>query len=102
MARRAVVLLPAGGSVVANALFDGEVVRKHIERVATERDQPFVGIWLEVLSLALRSRIEQRKGGPSDTTVDVLSLQLAHDTGVIIWPRFDAAKAVDAIRGLLL
>jgi aminoglycoside phosphotransferase family enzyme/predicted kinase len=90
MARRVGLLLSAGGSVVANAVFDREADRKRIERVATERSQPFLGIWLQAPADVLRSRIEQRKGGPSDATVDVLSLQLAHDSGVINWLRFDA------------
>jgi predicted kinase len=53
----------------------------------------------------LWQRVERRKGGPSDATVDILSRQLQRDPSEISWQRLDAsvtaAETVEAILALL-
>lgn len=105
MARRAGLILSGGGSVAANAVLDRPEDRKRIGRVAEDRSTPFLGIWLEASPDILRQRVERRKGGPSDATVDILSRQLQRAAGAIAWRKLDAgqeaAKTVDAILALL-
>ncbi len=101
MAWRAGLILAEGGSVIADAVFDRPADRKRIEHAAEDRSAPFLGIWLEAGPDLLWQRVERRKGGPSDATVDILSRQLQRDAGAIDWQRLDAArqaaKTVDAI-----
>jgi predicted kinase len=37
--------------------------------------------------------VEQREGGPSDATVDILSRQLERDAGAVGWHRLDAVRS---------
>lgn len=90
LAARARTILEAGGTVVADALFDRPENRELIERVARETGVPFTGVWLETDPETLRRRVARRTGGPSDATVDVLERQLEHDPGRISWLHLDA------------
>jgi len=65
----------------------------HIEQAAGNLGLAFLGIWLEGSADMLRHRVEQRRGGPSDATVDILSLQLRRDAGEIAWHRLDASRS---------
>lgn len=102
--RRAELIIVQGGAVVADAVFNRPDDRVRIEEVTKEQNVPFLGIWLNAPPDVLRRRVEQRRGGPSDATVDVLSQQLAKDAGEIIWRRFDAdqssAQIVSSILGV--
>ncbi|TIW41870.1 MAG: aminoglycoside phosphotransferase, partial [Mesorhizobium sp.] len=73
MAWRAGLILSEGGSVVADAVFDRPADRDRIEKAASSRGVAFAGFWLEADPLLLWRRISERRGGPSDATVDVLS-----------------------------
>lgn len=97
MAWRAALILAEGGSVVADAVFDRPSERERIARSATERHLPFLGIWLDAAPDVLWRRVERRRGGPSDATVDILSRQLQRDVGEIAWRRLDAARDLNAI-----
>ena len=102
MARRAEFILSSSGSVVADAVFDREGDRARMEQAAKDRALPFLGIWLDVAPDLLRQRIGERKGGPSDATVDILSRQLQRDLGTIAWRRLDAArKPAETIKAIL-
>lgn len=90
MAWRAGMILAEGGSVVADAVFDRQQNRDRIEQAATSQDLPFLGIWLEAATDVLWHRVDRRKGGPSDATVDILSQQLKRDAGEIDWRRLSA------------
>lgn len=96
MAWRAGLVLAEGGAVVADAVFDRPDERARIERVATERGLPFLGIWLDAAPDVLWQRVDRRvamdDGGPSDATVDILSRQLERDAGAVGWRRLDAAR----------
>ena len=97
MAWRSSLILAEGGSVVADAVFERQQDRMRIERVAGDRHAPFVGIWLDVAPDVLWRRVDQRRGGPSDATVEILSRQLEKDVGEITWQCLDAARRPDAI-----
>lgn len=105
MAWRAVLILSSGRSVVADAVFDREVDRARIEQAAKDSALPFLGIWLDAAPDVLWRRVAERKGGPSDATLDILSRQLQRDPGKIAWRRLNAARdpaeTVEAILELL-
>ncbi len=102
MAWRAELMLAQGASVVADAVFDRAEDRERIGYVAECQAVPFQGIWLDAAPALLRRRVERRKGGPSDATVDVLSRQLQKDPGAIGWQRLNAAgSAKDIISEIL-
>ncbi len=92
IAWRSGLILAEGGAVIADAVFDRPADRQRIEQVAHERNRPFLGIWLDVSPDVLWRRVEQRRGGPSDATVDILSRQLQKDLGKVGWRRIDAAR----------
>ncbi|RVD49041.1 aminoglycoside phosphotransferase [Mesorhizobium sp. M00.F.Ca.ET.151.01.1.1] len=96
MAWRAGLILSEGGSVVADAVFDRPADRERIEKAARDRGIPFFGFWLEADPLVLWRRVSERKGGPSDATVDILSRQLQRKAGQASWRRTDSdRKPVD-------
>lgn len=93
MAWRAGLILAEGGPVVADAVFDRPGDRARIEGAATARGAPFLGVWLDAAPDLLWRRVEQREGGPSDATVDILSRQLERDAGAVGWHRLDAVRS---------
>jgi hypothetical protein len=95
MRDEAAVVLSAH-SVVADAVFDREDERDAIAAVAAEARVPFVGLWLGVAQMTGEQRIRQRKGGPSDATVDVLRQQMNQPLGTMTWQTVDAGKNVAA------
>lgn len=97
MAQRSSFILAEGGSVVADAVFERQLDRMRIERAAGDRQAPFLGIWLDVAPDVLWHRVDQRRGGPSDATVEILSHQLEKDVGELSWQRLVAARRLDAI-----
>ena len=102
MAWRAELILAGGGTVVADAVFDRPADRTRIEKVAKEQHVPFLGIWLDVSPDVLWRRVDQRRGGPSDATVDILSRQLKRNAGEITWRRFDADRSpAEIVSGIL-
>lgn len=97
MARLSGIVLSEGGSVVVDAVFDRPADRERMERIAGDRSLPFLGIWLEADPDMLRQRVSERRGGPSDATVDVLARQLRGWAGQTGWRGIDAARTADAI-----
>lgn len=92
MAWRAGLILAEDRTVVADAVFDRAPDRARIEKAAIERRTPFLGVWLDVSPEVMWHRVDRRRGGPSDATVDILSRQLKRDAGIITWHRLDAAR----------
>ncbi|RST88079.1 aminoglycoside phosphotransferase [Aquibium carbonis] len=97
MAWRAGLILSEGGTVVADAVFDRLPDRERIAGVAQARSIPFCGVWLEADPALLWERVRDRRGGPSDATVDVLSRQLARKVECTDWDRLDAAQPAAGI-----
>jgi aminoglycoside phosphotransferase family enzyme/predicted kinase len=101
MAWRAGLILAEGGSVVADAVFDRPADRNHIEKAASARGVAFAGFWLEADPLVLWQRVSERKGGPSDATIDILSRQLQRDATQTSWRRINAdRKLTDIVKEL--
>lgn len=92
LAERAREHLAAGGTALVDAVFDDPGRRAQIEEAARATGQPFTGIWLDVAPEILRSRVRDRRGGPSDATVDVLDQQLRKVMGAMGWNRLPAAR----------
>ncbi|RWQ31928.1 MAG: aminoglycoside phosphotransferase [Mesorhizobium sp.] len=92
MAWRADLILSEGGSVVADAVFDRPADRDRIEKAASDRGVTFAGFWLEADPLVLWQRVSERRGGPSDATVDILSRQLQRNATPPAWRKVDADR----------
>jgi predicted kinase len=102
MAWRAGLILSQDGSVVADAVFDRPADRERIGKEAADRGLPWLGIWLEADAAVLWQRVSERKGGPSDATVDILSRQLQRHANGITWRRMDAARnSADIVSDIL-
>lgn len=97
IAWRSELILAEGGSVVADAVFDKPEDRNRIERAAAETNTTFAGFWLTADPSVLWRRVSERKGGPSDATVDILSRQLQRDPGRLSWRRIEAGRTVAEI-----
>lgn len=102
LARRASAILRAGGSVVADAVFDRAPNRAAIEAVAREAGVPCTAVWLSAKPALLRQRVASRTAGPSDADLEVLSRQLAGDTNGITWQRVDADRDANEIARAIL
>lgn len=97
MAWRAGLILSQGGSVVADAVFDRPADRERIEKSARSRAIGFHGFWLEADSLVLWQRVSERRGGPSDATIDILSRQLQRNTTQSDWQKINADRKLSDI-----
>jgi predicted kinase len=97
IAWRTQLILAEGGSVVADAVFDKSEDRDNIERIASEANVRFAGFWLVADPSVLWCRVKERKGGPSDATVDILSRQLQRDPGTLSWHKIEADRTVAEI-----
>ncbi|QKC99037.1 bifunctional aminoglycoside phosphotransferase/ATP-binding protein [Mesorhizobium sp. NZP2298] len=97
IAWRSELILAEGGSVVADAVFDKPEDRDRIERAASDANAPFAGFWLAADPSVLWRRVSERKGGPSDATVDILSRQLQRDAGALTWRKIEADRKVAEI-----
>jgi uncharacterized protein len=101
MAWRAGLILSEGGSVVADAVFDRPADRERIEKAARSRAIRFSGFWLEADPLVLWQRVSDRKGGPSDATIDILSRQLQRNATQSSWQKINAdRKLADTVAEL--
>ncbi|RUW27751.1 MULTISPECIES: bifunctional aminoglycoside phosphotransferase/ATP-binding protein [unclassified Mesorhizobium] len=102
MVWRSELILSQGGCVVTDAVFDREIDRDRIEKVARERGIAFAGFWLAADALVLWQRVSERKGGPSDATVDILSRQLQRREAQTTWRRVEADRKLTDITAELL
>ncbi|WP_331375858.1 bifunctional aminoglycoside phosphotransferase/ATP-binding protein [Sinorhizobium chiapasense] len=102
MAERVRPLLAAGGTAIVDAVFDKPENRNLMERVAGELGVPFTAAWLDAEPALLRDRVASRTGGPSDANLDVLSRQLARDSGERGWRRIDAARNAEQVASEIL
>ena len=92
MAWRAGLILAEGGSVVADAVFDRPADRDCIEKAASVRGVAVAGFWLDADPLVLWQRVSERKGGPSDATIDILSRQLQRNATQTSWRKINADR----------
>jgi len=97
IAWRAELILAEGGCVIADAVFDNPGDRDRIESVASGKAIPFAGFWLAADPSVLWRRVSERKSGPSDATVDILSRQLQRNAGQLTWHKVEADRDVTEI-----
>ena len=89
---RAVTLLRAGRTVIADASFLDPAERSRIEDLADEIAAPFHGIWLEAPRYVLERRIQLRRGDVSDADISVLKRQLERGVGEMTWKIVDSDR----------
>ena len=94
---RALTLLRAGQAAIVDAVFLRPDERAAVERLASEIEVPFQGLWLSAPTNVLERRIAERRTDASDATAEVLRRQLSVDPGAITWSRLDASGAPDRI-----
>jgi hypothetical protein len=91
LAERAAVLLRAGHSVIADAVFASPTDRDAIALVADAADAPFAGLWLDAPEQVMAERTQLRRDDPSDADPAVVRAQLAQGAGLITWNRVPAS-----------
>jgi predicted kinase len=96
-AERARGVLGEGHSAVVDAVFARPGDRAAIERLAAAMSVPFTGIWLEAPEPTLISRIERRRGDPSDADAAVIRMQHRQPAGEMTWHRIDASLTPAAV-----
>ncbi len=102
MAWRSRLILAAGGSVVADSVFDRLPNRALIEAAASDSGVRFDGIWLAADPDVLWHRVAARKGSASDATVDVLAAQLDRVAGPVEWRVVEAGRPLEAVVAAIL
>jgi len=102
MVWRSELILSQGGCVVTDAVFDKEIDRDRIEKVAHDRGIAFADFWLAADPLVLWQRVSERKRGPSDATVDILSRQLQRNIAQPTWRRVEADRKLTDIAAEML
>jgi predicted kinase len=74
--RKARLVLAAGHSAIADAVYAGEEERNAIEAAAADLGVPFHGLWLTADAEKLVARVTERRDDASDATVEVVRAQL--------------------------
>lgn len=76
IAERSEIILRAGHSVIADAVYGLPEEREALAQVARRANAKFIGFWLTASEQILERRITARTNDASDATVDVLRKQL--------------------------
>lgn len=92
--------LRSGYSVVVDATFLDEKRRRQLEDVATRRQVPFCGLWLDADKDTLIARVSARTSDVSDADREVIRSQLERGAGEVTWTRVDANGTPDGVLGL--
>ena len=95
--RRSLAILKAGGSAVADAVFDRLHNRSLIEIASTAAGIPCEAVWLEAGVQILQQRVASRQEGPSDADLHVLAQQMSGGRGPLSWRMIDAEQPVGGI-----
>lgn len=97
IARRSLAILKAGGSVVADAVFDRLHNRSLIEVASAAAGIQCEAVWLEAGVQILRQRVVSRQEGPSDADLHVLARQISGEREPLSWRVIDARQPVGEI-----
>jgi predicted kinase len=97
LAEQAELVLRAGHSVIADAVYARAADRRVIEQVAAATSTPFIGLWLDAPESVLTDRTAQRHNDPSDADATIVRLQQARGAGDIRWCRLDASVPTAAV-----
>lgn len=93
---KAQIAMSANQTVVVDATFLASEQRRHIETLIETPGKPFIGIWLDVPTEILESRIRKRSSNASDATVEVLRKQLKDPVKDMNWHKINASDSLDA------
>ncbi|WES30978.1 AAA family ATPase [Varunaivibrio sulfuroxidans] len=85
------MVLLAGHSVIADAVFAGADERRAIAQVAERVGVPFDGLWLEAPEAVMVERVKRRINNPSDADAEIVRRQLNYDLGEVTWHRIDSS-----------
>ena len=97
IAERAEIILRAGHSVIADAVYGRPDERAALAKVAERAHAKFLGLWLEAPEKALENRISSRTNDASDATVAVLHKQLKHVVPPHDWAIVEAEPGPDDV-----
>jgi uncharacterized protein len=89
--------LASGQSAILDAVHLRRDERIAAERVASQNNAQFTGLWLEAPLGILRERVVNRARDASDATIEVLAAQTKHEPGAMDWQRIDASRSVEKI-----
>jgi hypothetical protein len=93
--KKAGILLRAGRSVVADAVFAEPHEREAIERVAQGAGVAFQGLWLSAPADTMRHRADKRTDDVSDATSRTIDTQIAKGAGNVAWTTVEAGGSPD-------
>ena len=98
--KKARLVLGAGHSAIADAVYSTPAERSGIESIASELGVPFRGLWLTADRETLVARVDARRGDASDATSAIVEQQLARDIGKLsaAWTTVDASGSADETR----
>jgi uncharacterized protein len=102
LSEAAATALAAGCTAVVDAVFARATDRVALRDVATKAGVPFTGLWLEAPAATLRTRLQQRAPGTSDSDLDVLEHQLENGHGRLDWHRIDTLTDMASCRHIAL
>jgi len=80
-------------SVVFDAVFGKPEERKLVERLASDLNIPFTGLWLDAPLEIRQQRARDRINNVSDAGAQVLKKQMMMDTGIIDWFQIDSSQS---------
>jgi predicted kinase len=83
-------IVGSGHTAVVDAVFARPQDRLAIERTAARAGVPFTGLWLDARLETLVTRVEGRRGDPSDADAALVRQQSADEAGEIAWHRVNA------------
>lgn len=95
MLERAEEIFRADRSVMLDAVLNRPADRATAITLAETVGVSFQGLWLDAPYTLLSARVAARQDDASDATPEVIRQQLQQDTGIIAWPRIDAAQEED-------
>jgi predicted kinase len=91
------VVLSAGHTAIADAVFGQSGQRAAICACATAAIVPFSGIWLDAPAPVLVARVNTRSGDVSDADAHVVAGQVVESSPPEDWPHVDAARPLDRV-----
>ena len=98
-------MVRTGQAAIADAVFGRRSRRDAIERVASQAQVEFLGLWLDAPEATLVHRVEHRQGDASDATAEIVQRQRRLGTGRIDWLPIDTLlplhRSVETVRALL-
>ncbi|MBD9649888.1 AAA family ATPase [Ensifer sp. ENS09] len=97
MVRRSLAITKAGGSVVADAVFDRPENRRLVEISSRAAGTSCEAVWLQADAQVLQQRISGRHDGPSDADLRVLARQLSGRQKPPTWRLINAQRPVGEI-----